>query len=363
MRQVNVNIISGVDRQNQASSQIDSNQLLQASFQANFSDATAGGTFKLQVSNDVCPAGQTAQNFVVTNWIDLPNQSASVASGAAKILSVADMAYRWIRAIWTTTAAGVQTIAPIADTGVKQVQTVTTVLDVAGSLNSTYFLLSSVNLVTKAQKNFYLWLDDGGGVDPAIAGKTGIHVTYSDGDSANTIATAIRAALNALTNDFVATGANAAVIITMKAAGPVTAAVDGAAPTGFTFGAATSGVASNLNNKYFLIQDAAATPNLFYVWFNVDTIGTAPAPAGRTAIVVNMNSGSSAGTIGGLMATAIAAANGAASFSTSGTTTVQVTMLTTGPWVPASDFNSGFTFASTGGGTGTLTVNFFAMGV
>jgi len=491
MRNVNLTVLSGEDFEDEAGIQIDANQLVSASFHAFFADNQAEGTFKLQVSNDICNDRYNAVNdFTVTNWVDLPSYTVSVTAGTSALITVPFMTYRWVRAVWLNTGTGEQTITAIADTGVKQVQTVTTIADTgaleqsdittvadvasslndtyflfssandttdyyvwynvdgagtdpslpgmtgievaiveddtadnvatasraaittaagadvvvtgatdhiiitniltgvttdtadglvptgfifatvaqgaASNLNSTYFTLSSVNQVTKAQKNFYLWLNiNSEGVDPLVAGRTAIPVAAAAGASDSTIATAIRAALNGLTDDFVASGAGAAAIITNEAFGPVTVAVDGAAPTGFGFGAATLGVTSNLNNHYFLINRAGVpvpSGGEYYVWFNVDSIGTAPAPSGKTAIAVAISSGASANTIGGLMATAIAAANGSADFSASNLSgVVTVTNLQAGPFVPASDFNSGFTFAVTGGGNSTITVNMNAL--
>lgn len=362
MKNFNKNVLSAGDSLNTNGDQIDFGQVVSASFHAYFGDTNAAGTFKLQASNDVCITGNLP-NFTVTNWIDIPNQSATITAGASALLTIAQNGYKWCRCTYTNTATGAQTVAPIADTGVRQVQTVSTVADVAGSLNSKYFLLSSLNKVTKAQKNFYLWLDDGAGVDPAIAGKTGIHITYTDGDSAATLATSIRSALNALTNDFVATGASAAVIITDVAPGPVTAAVDGTAATGFTFGAATSGVASNLNNKYFLLSGGGTSGIQYYVWLNVDGIGTDPAVASRTAVPVAIAASDTAATIGAAIATAVAAVHATADFTTSGTTTVTITNKVAGPFVPASAGTSGFTVVTTVGGSSTINVNMNVLSV
>lgn len=356
MRNVCTTVLSAADNVSTNGTAIDSNQLVSASFQAYFGDALAGGTLKLQASNDL-PATTAVSPFTPTNWVDIPSQTATITTGTSALLTVGQMAYKWIRAVYTNTAAGVQTITPIADTGRKQAQTVTAVADVAGSLNSTYFLLSSVNTSTKAQKNFYLWLDNGSGVDPAVPARTAIHVTYSNDDTANTLATAIRAALNALSGDFVATGSNAAVIITNVAFGPVTAAADGSAPTGFSFGSATAGIASNLNNTYFLLQDQGSA-HTYYVWFNVDTIGTDPAVGGRTGVPIAISSGATAATIGTGLASAIAALNSTNSFTTAGTTTVTVTNKVVGAFTPMSDGTppTGFTFAVTAGGNSTVTV-------
>lgn len=365
MRNCNDIVLSAADNQTTNGDQIDSSQIINISFQPVLGDTQAAGTLKVQMSNDVYPDRYQPKDFTVVNWSDIPSATSTITAGVGVPIILTNVAYRWMRVVYTTSATGAQTIAPIADTGVIQHQTVTTVADVAGSLNSKYFLLSSVNLVSKAQKNFYMWFNiNSAGVDPAIAGRTGIEIDGATGASANALATSMRTALNALTNDFVATGSNAAVIITDVAFGPVTAAVDGVAATGFTFGSATAGVASNLNNKYFLLQDEASA-HLYYVWMNVDAIGTNPMIAGRTGVEIDFASGATAATIGGDLATAIAALNSTNSFTTSGTTTVIVTNKTAGPFVPMSDgaAATGFAFAITAGGSSTIVVQRNSSGV
>lgn len=369
MRNLNSVILSGADNQNVNGSQIDSNQLLSASFQAVFGDTQAAGTFKAQGSNDFCNYGNLAADFTVTNWTDIPTSgiqvgSATISSGASALLFLPNICYRWLRAIFTTTGIGTQTVAPIADTGAFQSQTITTVADVAGSLNNKYLLLSSVDLVTKAQKDFYIWFNiNSAGTDPLIAGRTAIPITGATNVSANTLATSIRSALNALTNDFTATGSNAAVVVSSVAFGPVPPAADGAAPTGFTFGSATLGITSNLVNTFFLLQDEAGV-HKYLIWNNVDSIGTAPVLAGYSAQAVVFASGSSAGTIGTALATLVAGLNSSNSFTATGTTTVTITNKTAGPFVPIVDGSTptGFTFAVTAGGHSTVVATINAVG-
>lgn len=109
MRNLNFNCLSAVDTASQNGAQIDTNQWVSASFQAVFGDATATGTFKLQASNDVCPP-QQSQNFTVVNWTDIPSATASIASGASAILSLANTNYRWIRAVYTRASGGSTTV-------------------------------------------------------------------------------------------------------------------------------------------------------------------------------------------------------------------------------------------------------------
>lgn len=363
MRQFNKKIINSTADTTQNSALIDTRQTIQCSAIATFADATAAGVFKLQGSNDEYKDGYNIplKDFSPT-WTDIPNQSNNVSAGVASVLYLNVNTFAFLRAVFTPSAS-VQTITPVADTGAKEVSTVTTVADVAGSLNSKYFLVSSINLVTKAAKNFYVWLSNGTGIDPLVPGRTAVPVVYTDNDSANTLGGLIRAALGALTNDFTITGANATVGITNKAAGVVSDTVDGAAPTGFNFVTNTQGVASNLNNKYFLLSSQGSPTVNYYVWFSVDAIGTDPLIAGKTAVPIAISSGSTAGTVGTAIASAIDALT---TFAASGTTTVTVTASTTGgTFTPMSDGTAatGFTFAVTTGSTGAISVTYNALSV
>lgn len=110
MRNVNKTILQAADTTSQNGSQIDANQLIAASFHAYFGDVTAAGTVKIQASNDICNYRNLDNEFTVTNWVDVPNASASVASGAAVLIPVPQMCYRWIRAVYTSTSGGSSTV-------------------------------------------------------------------------------------------------------------------------------------------------------------------------------------------------------------------------------------------------------------
>lgn len=228
MRNANFNILSASDSVDGTGGKFDSNQLVSASFMAVFGDATVDGTFKIQASNDPCAFGNMAVDFTPTNWVDIPSATATITNGASALITIANMTYRWVRAVWAVTGAGVQTV--------------TTVADVSGSLNSKYFLLSAPN----GGVNYYVWINvDSGGVDPALPGKTGVPVAISSGASAATVATAVAAAVDALAA-FVSAAVGAVVTITNASAGGMIPASDGAAPTGFAF-AVTNGGSSTIN--------------------------------------------------------------------------------------------------------------------
>ncbi len=117
---------------------------------------------------------------------------------------------------------------------VEEAWCVDTIADVAGSLDGKYFKLGKAGQSTFSH---YVWLD-GGGVDPAPVGLTGIAATITDDDSAATIATAIKTAVDADT-DFEAVVDGNHVTIYCAVAGDSAGAED--EDTGFTFTQASEG--------------------------------------------------------------------------------------------------------------------------
>lgn len=112
MKRNNSNVLSAVDTASQNGAAIDAGQLISASFQAVFGDATAAGTFLIQASNDVPPAqigGQPA--WTPTNWTAIPNATATITSGASAIITITQLAYRWIRVVYTRSGGGSTTIS------------------------------------------------------------------------------------------------------------------------------------------------------------------------------------------------------------------------------------------------------------
>ena len=194
---------------------------------------TPTGTFEVQGSNSYNPGlPQSGGGYNAGIWTDLPFPGLTQPAGASGqiLFNMNQVCFRWLRLSYTSTALAAQTVALVAD--------------VAGSLNSTYFLLNSGNNAHL----YYVWFDDGGGVDPMIAGRTGVQVTYTDDDTAATLGASMATAIAALGGSavFTATGTST-VTITNLVAGPMTPAVDGSVPTGFTFTATTG---AGLLNAY-----------------------------------------------------------------------------------------------------------------
>jgi hypothetical protein len=152
---------------------------------------TTTGTIQLQVSLDI------PTNGAPINFTDFGTPLSIIGAGNT-LIAATDMCYRWIRAKFTSTFANVTTFTAVAD--------------ISDSLNSKYILASNTT------GDFYIWLTNGTGIDPAIAGRTGIAVTFTTNDTANTIASLIRTA--AAGNGWTVTGATNQVILTNNPVGP-----------------------------------------------------------------------------------------------------------------------------------------------
>lgn len=123
--------------------------------------------------------------------------------------------------------------------GAKEKTSVECVADVAGSLDGTYFTLNSAADAVQ----YYVWMDvDAGGNDPAPLGKTGIQVSISSNDSAEDVAAAVAAAIDALPA-FIASASDELVTIENAAVGASTDAAD--VDSGFTILVLVQGAAAN----------------------------------------------------------------------------------------------------------------------
>ncbi len=200
------------------------------------------------------------------------------------------------------TAAGGDTTV-VVDSGEGDGVVATFAAGANSNLNSKYLNFSDA---TDAHK-YYLWLNvNGEGVDPTVATRTGVPLAIAAGASANTIATAARAAIGALGSSayFTTGGSSAVCTITNKKVGTSTDTADGTAATGFTISTTTQGHASNLNSKAFTVWTAEdAAEHSFY--YTVNSEGVDPA-AGGTSHAIAIAAGASANTI----ATATAAVVG-----------------------------------------------------
>lgn len=112
MKQVIYTIASGPSSANVTGNAVNVGQLVSASFQIVTADATAAGTVKLQMSNDnPNPSGHGFDPlFVPTNWSDIASATSTVTAGVGAPIVIPNMAFAFIRAIFTRTG-GTTTIS------------------------------------------------------------------------------------------------------------------------------------------------------------------------------------------------------------------------------------------------------------
>jgi hypothetical protein len=113
---------------------------------------------------------------------------------------------------------------------VMQSELITCVADVAGSLNSKYFVFYT----TGGVKNYAWYNINAAGVDPAVSGGTGHEIAGATGATAAAIATASAAVLTDVTG-FDCTADGAVLNLVATTAGYAKPAHEGAAATGFSF--------------------------------------------------------------------------------------------------------------------------------
>jgi hypothetical protein len=120
--------------------------------------------------------------------------------------------------------------------GKQNSESLTAVADVAGSLNNKYFTLEVPEPDGLSTKPYYVWLNvNAAGVDPAVAGRTGVVVALATGATAAQVASGIAAALAALTTYFKSASAVGAVATWVaKNVGACTQAANGTASPAFT---------------------------------------------------------------------------------------------------------------------------------
>lgn len=117
----------------------------------------------------------------------------------------------------------------------------------AGTYDGTYFNVNAPTANGVGDAEFYIWFNlDAGSVDPAPAGRTGIEVAVTSGDSASDIATAAAAAIDADANfrGAVDTSNSAQVLIDSAFIGAVTAAAD--VDSGLDIEQVTQGIGGDL---------------------------------------------------------------------------------------------------------------------
>lgn len=135
--------------------------------------------------------------------------------------------------------------------GIKESTEITTIADVADSLNGTYFLLNSANDETE----YYIWYKTSGGSesDPLLANKTGIKVYINTGDSDIDIAQKTADTILASSVDFSLSLLSNVITTTNSDFGYTT---DGSAGTsGFSVSVTEQGQGEDASLKQILLSD------------------------------------------------------------------------------------------------------------
>lgn len=203
-------------------------------------------------------------------------------------------------------------------TGEQEITDIVTVADVANSLNSKYFLIDSV------KNSYYVYFETTVAVDPMVAGRMGIKVSITTGDSATTVATRLRDKLTTYLDDFVLGGVGTTIEVTNIDAGFVQDASD--VNTGFAITVTQQGRGERIQAQK--TQITAITGNLFvavgpsdyftlnstlnqqqyYFWFKSGA-STDPAPAGKIGIQITITGSETAPQVADLIAAALPSAH------------------------------------------------------
>jgi hypothetical protein len=90
---------------------IDCNQHALASIQAEWTGATATGTLKLQISDDIVPVQPTTGNPVganpageVVNWSDYTGSTTTVSGPGNFMWNMVYVGFRWVRLVYTSSS-------------------------------------------------------------------------------------------------------------------------------------------------------------------------------------------------------------------------------------------------------------------
>lgn len=106
MRQESILILSTLSTASANGAAKDASQLVNMTFQGYSTVADGDGTLKIQASNDPVPTGAQRNQFTPTNWVDIPNASASITSGSACLITLSNIAVGYIRAVYTKSVDG-----------------------------------------------------------------------------------------------------------------------------------------------------------------------------------------------------------------------------------------------------------------
>lgn len=196
-------------------------------------------------------------------------------------------------------------------TGQQEITEVTTVADVANSLNSKYFLLNSLDT------GYYVYFETTTAIDPAVPDRTGIKVIIPTGATADQVAQALRNKLSTYLDQFIVTvAANVVEIVNFESGeAPDSTDVD----TGFTIVNTQQGRGERVQPQITEIQAIPATSFTaigpsdyfeanttldrirYYVWFSTGA-STDPVVPGRIGLKITLTGTETAADVAQLIA-------------------------------------------------------------
>jgi hypothetical protein len=155
--------------------------------------------------------------------------------------------------------------------GLRQKTSIVLVDDVTGSLNNTYFVGVNTD-IDGTTTTYYVWYNiNSAGSDPAISGATGVEVAGATNATAETLATATVAAIDASAlrlSAVVDTASADKIYIENGAMGAVTATAD-TGSTGFTFAADVTGE----KFEFGATADCSMSPEFSFVDVTASQLG------------------------------------------------------------------------------------------
>ena len=106
MHYINKNCLSKSDGTTTNGQTLDTQLWVNCSFQVYTGGTGDGGTLKIQMSNDPYNANNMAgpSNFQPTNWSDVPSATSTVTAGVGAPITLPNVSYRWMRAVYTRSA-------------------------------------------------------------------------------------------------------------------------------------------------------------------------------------------------------------------------------------------------------------------
>lgn len=163
--------------------------------------------------------------------------------------------------------------------GIQEISTITTVADVSGSLDGTWFYLFTQVGTSVQSWAFWFDVDNNGTAEPAHGATNAVKITaVSTGNTANQVATAVGNAING-TGKWTRSTTNNVVTVTDVLTGPRTDIYNGAVSTGFTMAVTRQGSDPRVGDNELRLVTAITSTTI--------TIDGDPATVSDNSVISN----------------------------------------------------------------------------